>query len=355
MGDLYRFRVNLPGCILCLVDWTSRVTFFCQLFRRGRHPFERSVQSDGDGSSICVGSVFAYKLPGKPWLDLWEVCDFLRTTQIPRKKNHPPPENGRMSSLKRDHFKKELSFSNHQFLGIMFFFSGIRRVILRSSCMCGSECFSYAVRVSPSHPFHEADAELRLGTRSLEGLHGTRGVTPNKASWGIPSKNRLFPGWGWRGPLNFSWLDALGDVRWKDSFARKFCLVEDFEGFPATKKFACCFSNYTIFIHFGMLCEFSEKSSVGQVLIICAAGRSPCKTLPRWYFKRFFNMFLPWKLVELIQFEEHILKLEETTLPSTIMEVQNVKNEPPQRQVSFMTLLFDFHQYGRRGIYFARH
>ena len=45
-------------------------------------------------------------------------------------------------------------------------------------------------------------------------------------------------------------------------FARKFCLFEDFEGFPATKRFACCFSNYAIFIHFGMLCEFFGKSSV---------------------------------------------------------------------------------------------
>ena len=105
MGDLYRFRVNLPGCILCLVDWTSRVTFFCQLFRTGRHPFERAVQSDGDGSSICVGSVFAYKLLGKAWLDLWEVCDFSSYNPDSKLKKSYSLENGRMSSLKREHYQ----------------------------------------------------------------------------------------------------------------------------------------------------------------------------------------------------------------------------------------------------------
>ena len=125
----------------------------------------------------------------------------------------------------------------------------------------------------------------------------------------IPSKTRQFPGWGWRRSLQFSWLDALGDCRWKDFLQGNSVYLKILKASLQQKGLRVVFPTMQFSSILGCFVSSLESHlSVGQVLIICSAGRSPCKTLV--VFQAFFCMCLPWKLVELIQFEEHILKLE---------------------------------------------
>lgn len=135
--------------------------------------------------------------------------------------------------------KKELSFSNHQFAGIMFFFSG--RVILRSKLYVWIRVFLiYAVRVSTFTS--QGWCWIALRHKELGRVHGTPSVTSNKASWKGQSLLRPgnFLGGGGVGPFNFhDWM--LWEIVGGKIFCKEILSIWRFWRLPCNKKVCVLF------------------------------------------------------------------------------------------------------------------
>ena len=75
------------------------------------------VNSPGEGFAMCLGRV-VFRFVPKP--DAWKVPNLMAYTP-----EDYPPENERMSTTKRDPFKRKFNLSNHPFSGAMLDIRGV--------------------------------------------------------------------------------------------------------------------------------------------------------------------------------------------------------------------------------------